>query len=611
MRRGILAARDELRALRDRIARKPFDAIYQALQKRCALILESAPISEQQWQVLWNQGSWASAVHAAQAAQGRILDLLVAHHIDPNLAYRDRAVEELRSLVGWSTWVDPCHAPLAADLCTAEAATAAVIALDWLWEDLSDRDRGRVLDAIRGKAIGPYLTSVREGAWWYTCYHNWNAVVNGGCGLAALALSDGDDAAGEAYRLAREGLKPFLNALGREGGWDEGIGYWGHGMRYALLLGEAASRLDDDQRILHSRGMDATGLFPIYFTPNGQPASFGDMAAVPLHGTFYLLVKHFGRREVAWWLDTYSFHRDVTTTGWSAAGLALLFRPPKARTTSDPRLSPLKVFGQIGWAAIADHWPRPTLYVAAKTGDLSANHSQRDMNSIQLQADGEMLLIDLGHPPYSREYLSNGRADFYEVQAQAHNTITVAGEDHCIDAQGSIIEVRKAKTYRWIACDSGGACGENTSFVRHLVMLVSPADGAGEAVVVLDELNQGVPEKVEMFWHAGGRIELDEATRSGRIIGRRSELDFAVASTVKGRLWVECRREEANHPDRLLHFSAGVVGRALFASVFSRRRFGGGLAVSEDGEGAVVRLGDVRLEFKGGAHLRFKGVAAK
>ncbi len=199
MRRGILASRQELAALRERISRRPFDGIYDALCRRCALILETPPVSESQWRTLWEHGHWSSAVTAARTAQGRILDLLIAHHIDRNVAYRDRAIEELTGLVGWSTWVDPCHNDIPADLCTAEAAVAAAVGLDWLWEDLPQADRLRVLQAIRHKAIDPYRHAVSQQTWWYTCYHNWNAVVNSGCGLAGLALGDEEPSAQEAY----------------------------------------------------------------------------------------------------------------------------------------------------------------------------------------------------------------------------------------------------------------------------------------------------------------------------------------------------------------------------------------------------------------------------
>jgi len=596
MRRGILASREELSALRRLAGRGAFEGIFDAIRRRCALILESAPITETQWQSLWLQGNWGSAVLAARGVQGRVLDLLISHHIDPNPAYRDRAIEELYNLVGWSSWVDPCHNHIAADLCTAEAAVAVAVGLDWLWEDLSEQTRVSFIDAIKTKAIAPYLEGCKQGALWTSCYHCWNAVVNSGVGLAALALSDESADARTAYTQARKNLKHFFDALGREGGWDEGLGYWGYAMRYVLLLAEAARRLDDDQTFLHQRGMDTTGLFPVYFTPNGQPATFGDNNAVPLGGTFYLLARHFKRREVTWWLDTYAFHCDASNTGWSTAGLAMLFRPPAARMPKDPNLKVVKVFDQIGWAALADHWPKPSFYVAAKAGDLSANHSQRDMNSLQLQVDGEMLLTDQGSAPYSRDYLSDAREGFYQVQARGHNTVIVAERDQRIDAQGRITESRKGADFRYVALDSGSACGENSRFIRHIVMLVEPRTEMGVTLVVLDDLNNSVPEKVHTFWHTRGQIHLDGLT--GTIIGSRAGLHFALASTVSVKASVKSHPLERLGYDNVILMSAGVLGRALTASVFSRRKIGGPVEILEDDRGGVcVRMGKAAVTF--------------
>jgi len=599
MRRGLLATRDDLRRLRRRIAASPFDAFYDRLVKRCALILEAAPVTERQWQMEWQKGRWGSAIAAARTTQGRILDLLIAHHIEPNDAYRDRAIEELENIARWSTWVDPCHNHVAADLCTAEAGVAAAVGLDWLWEDLSEANRLRVIHAIRHKLIEPYTRAVAEKAWWTSCYHHWNAVINGGCGLAAMALSDEEPQAEEACRLARGALGSFFDALGREGGWDEGTGYWGYAMRYVLLLGEAASRCLDDQQILRRRGMDITGLFGIYFTPNGRAASFGDDAGVPLYGTFYLLVKHFGLKEVTWWLDTYAFHRDVGTSGYSAAGLAMLFRPADAETTDAPDLKPLKVFNEIGWAAMADRWPKPGMYVAAKTGDLSANHSQRDMNSIQLQVDGEMLLTDLGHAPFGRNHLSEDREDFYDVQARAHNTIIVAKQDHRIDAQGSVVEAQTGEAFRWLACDAGDACGEGVGFIRHVVMLIDPAARAGKTLVVLDEMSVPTPEEVSLFWHTTGPIDLKGRARKGTIAGRHAELHFALAATVKAAASTASYALAQRRTDWVLRLDAGLTGRAVFLSAFALEPLPGKIELKE------ISGGNVRVRF-GGAELRFK-----
>ncbi len=605
MRRGILATRDELRALREKIDIKPFDRIFDALRKRCSLILESPPVAETQWQSLWSKGLRAAAVGAAKTVQGRIIDLLIAHHVEPNDAYRSRATEELKSLAGWSTWVDPCHDQLAADLCTAEAAVAAAVGLDWLWEDLTKVDRMRILQAIRHKAIEPYHQAVKDNAWWLGCYHSWNPIVNCGCAVAGLALGDEEPLAEEVFLNARQALRNFFNALGREGGWDEGAAAWGGAMRYVLLLGEAASRLVDDQRIFHERGMDVTGLFPIYFTPNGHAAGFGDNSVMPLYGALYNLVKHYGMKDVAWWLDTYALNHDATTTGWSQAGLALLFRPADVRTPRTISLAPVKVFNEIGWAAAADSWPRPGFYVAAKTGDLSAYRSQRDMNAIRLQVDGEMLLTDAGAHVRNGGWPSDAHREFYEVQARAHNTVVVADADHQLDAQGLIAEAQAGKTYRWIVCDARGALGETVQFIRHVVMLLDRKGAEGKVLVVLDEITNAVPEMVNVYWHTAGQVETGPKPRTGRIIGRAAAIEFALAATVKSVLNTDSYAFRNGESDNVMTLSAGVMGKAYVASIFSREAIGAPARVRTDRQGNVtVSAGTLKLHFTADhAHL--------
>lgn len=596
MRRGLLASRDELRALGERVAERPFDAIHEALNLRCSLILESGPVTETQWQTLWQHGSWAAALTAARITQGRIFDLVIAHHIEPNNAFRDRAIEELNNLAGWSTWVDPCHNHVPADLCTAEAGVAAVVGLDWLWEDLDVADRQRVLNAIRDKLVVPYRKAVAQKAWWYTCYHNWNAVVNGGCGLAALALDDDEEARG-AYRQARAGLKHFFAALGREGGWDEGIGHWGCAMRHVLLLAEATRRQLDDEKIFHARGMNVTGLFPVYFTPNGRAASFGNASAVPLYGTFYLLARQYKLPEVTWWLDTFAFRRDVSTSGWASAGLAMIFRPPGAEQGDQIDLAPVKVFQQIGWGAMADRWPRPAFYVAAKTGDLSASNSQRDMGALQLQVDGEMLLVDRGGG--NGNHGSTGaRDEFYDVQARAHNTITIAERDHQIDAQGTIAHSRAGRHYRWLACDAKDACGENVRFIRHLVMIVDPKTKLGQMLVVLDDVNSTTPEKVELFWHTDGQISLDRAEQVGTITGQQAAVHFALAASVPTDLVKRLQQSGPNTTDRILHVVGGAIDQTFLASVFSREPITTPLELAGGAGSPTVKVNNVTVRFR-------------
>ncbi len=605
MNRGLLATKKELARLRNRIGRKPFDHIYDILQKRCSLILESAPITETMWRSAWEQGRWGAATSAVASIQGRLFDLIIAYHVDENTAYRDRAIEELRNLVRFSTWVDPSHKDISADLCTGEACVAVAVAVDWLAEELEDSERQSALGALREKGIGPYLRALQAGAFWQSCYHNWNAVVNAGVGLGALLLADEDEDAAAALAAAQERLGNFFQALGREGGWDEGLGYWGYAMRYVLLLGEALARVRDDSRIFRQRGMEATGEFPIYFSPHGLAVSFGDRPEVPAWGVFYLLVKHYGLKAMLWWLDRYGLRHDVTTGGYSAAGLSLLFRPPRRGPAGEPRLSEVKAFSEIGWAAAADRWPMPGMYVALKTGDLAANHAQLDMNSVQVMVDGEILLHDPGDPGFSYEYLfSKRRYGFYEVQARSHNTLTAAGREHRIDAVGSIIEARRGANYRWLAGDGGGALGEDVRFYRHVIMPVD-RDGEARAVVVLDEVRNVVPEEIHLTWHTPGKVTVQEGGLAGSIAGRSAALHFAFAGDCPLEMDTSHTRTTRRQTDHTILVTTPARRDLLLLSAFARRPVRRITLRRADDGGLYVRLDSLGLHWRPSRkHLR-------
>ncbi len=605
MRRGILAGRSELEALSDRLSQSAFEPIYETLHQRCDLILEAAPIAERQWRTFWIQGRRGAAVQAARTTQGRIIDLLIAHHIDTNLAYRDRAIEELKNITHWTTWTDPSNQSLDVDLCTAEAALAAVVGLDWLWEDLQEADRLSIIDAIRLKAIKPYLAGVANKAWWYDCYHHWNAVINAGLGLAGLALDD-EEQGSETFSLACKGLGHFYDVLGKEGGWDEGTGHWGYAMRYLLLFAEATHRANDDEKFFTRRGMDHTGLFPVYFTPNGRPAGFGT-SAVPLYGSLYLLPKHHDLPELTWWLDTYSFHRDVTTSGFSAAGLAMLFRPPDAPAVPEVDLEPVKVFSEIGWAAMADSWPRPSMYAAIKTGDLSAHNSRRDMNSLQIQVNSEMLVAQQPAGPDGTLPESD---EFYDVHARAYNTIVVAERDHQLDALGTIAETSCGKNHRWVCCDANIACGASVQFFRHVVMVVD-ADGAGRAIVVVDEISNPIAERVDLFWHGRGKITLDPAQPKGLIRGRRGDLHFAIGGTQPMRTWTEDHTFGPRHTDHVIWTTTQIEGTGLLVSCFAGESITNMPTIKTAQDGSVcVEVDSAKLSFTAGPeHLTLADVS--
>jgi hypothetical protein len=129
-------------------------------------------------------------------------------------------------------------------------------------------------------------------------------------------------------------------------------------------------------------------------------------------------------------------------------------------------------------------------------------------------------------------------------------------------------------------------------------------------LVVLDDLDNSVPEKVHTFWHTRGQINLDGL--AGTIIGARAGLHFALASTAAVKASVKSHPLERRGNDNVIRISAGVLGRALTAGVFSRRQIGGPVEIVQDDHGGVcVRMGKAAVTFAlGRRDLRLASVKA-
>ena len=148
-------------------------------------------------------------------------------------------------------------------------------------------------------------------------------------------------------------------------------------------------------------------------------------------------------------------------------------------------------------------------------------------------------------------------------------------------------------------CNGGEALGETSRFFRGVVML-NDARGVGKMLVVLDEIHLPSPEKAHLFWHTGGKIELDETAHAGRIQGQKAGVHFAIAATAPVESRTGSHKLSYGHADHFVRVTAGVTGPTFFASVFSREPISS-LAVEPGVKGAVqVRVGETTLNFQSG-----------
>ena len=111
----------------------------------------------------------------------RTLTLGVLWRLTGDVAARDRLRADLLAVAAFSDW-NPKHF-----LDVAEMTTGVALGYDWLFDQLTGDERGRLMAAIRDKGL---VAGDDEKAWWVACDINWNQVCHGGLVIGALAIAD-------------------------------------------------------------------------------------------------------------------------------------------------------------------------------------------------------------------------------------------------------------------------------------------------------------------------------------------------------------------------------------------------------------------------------------
>ncbi len=359
----------------------------------------------------------------------RVRLLALLYHLDGDRppkrkAYLERAWKELEAAARFPDW-NPRHF-----LDTAEMTAAFAVGYDWLYQAWTQGRKKVLAGAILEKGLKPALQAYRGKAgfgWWVKARHNWNQVCNGGIGMGALAVAD------VAPRVARGILRGALSSLPRalsrlapDGGWAEGPGYWGYANRYtAMFLASLETSLGTDFGLSRTKGMDVTGLFPIFLTgPSGRTFNFADGGDHPVYGPVFFWMDRRFKNPV------YARHERETP---KPAPLDLLWYSRKGLSPAGAGLPLDKWYRGVQVVSFRSAWgDENAFFLAAKGGDNQANHAHLDLGSFVFEAGGVRWALDLGADDYNLPgYWSRGRHgsrwNYYRMRAEGHNTLVLNG----------------------------------------------------------------------------------------------------------------------------------------------------------------------------------------
>ena len=266
--------------------------------------------------------------------------------------------------------------------------------------------------------------------------NNWNPWICSNWLTSALLMEKGEERRLKLVEKAIRALDNFIDPYPRDGGCDEGPGYWGR----------AGASLYDCLELLYS----ATG---------GQINVYGDsliqniakfIYRVQIHDRYFInfadasavltpsasLVYGFGKRisdPQMMALGAWSAHRqDVRSSGISESIgrlLPALFSLDEVlESRPNPPLPRDVWLDQIQVMVARDNeGTSDGLFVAVKGGHNAESHNHNDVGNVVIYMDGQPVLMDAGVETYTAKTFSSKRYEIWTMQSAYHNLPTING----------------------------------------------------------------------------------------------------------------------------------------------------------------------------------------
>ena len=392
----------------------------------------------------------------------RLLALSWAYRSTGEEKYLKRAEQEMLALAAFTDW-NPSHF-----LDVAEMTTAMAIGYDWLYNDLAEKSRDAIRQAIVEKGIRPSLYENKKAGWWINGTNNWNQVCHGGIACGALAIAEDDPALAETiiHRSVNK-VQIAMNEYEPHGAYPEGPGYWVYGTTYnVLLLAALDSVLGTDFGLSEKSGfakcpeyfLHVTGPIGLYFNypDSGSRSSF--IPAVFWFAQKYNNPSLTWNQQKVWKEAIRQKPSDLTRNRTSV--LALLWATPE---TATPKKVSWMGQGTNPVAMFRSSWDSDATYLGIKGGTPSSNHAHMDIGSFVIDAGGLRWAVDLGPESYNKiEQLGmglwNGKQDgerwkIFRYNNFSHNTLTVNDQLQQVKGFAPIIRYSDAPAFAHAVVD--------------------------------------------------------------------------------------------------------------------------------------------------------------
>jgi len=394
-------------------------------------------------------------------------------------------------------------------------------AYDWAWDTLTEADREKVRAVMLRRAQDAWISGeVGRGVGHlnrpFSSHGNrtWHKLAE--CAIAFLGEIP------EAETWLDYAVNKFYAAYpvwsDDDGGWHEGVSYWGGYMSKAvtwLQVANSALGIDGFKKPFFSQ----VGDYPLYVAPPGSPnMGFGDLSFRPPPQSWGGFIEYFLRAGSSksqsdnshagfwrWWTEQWQMRGEDGLMGF----LYNTNLPPLPPAKAPTDLPQSKIFHGIGVASLHTTLLNSAddVHLLFKSSPFGAqSHGHNPQNSFQLNAYGEPLLTTCVY----RDLHGSKFHYQWAHSTKAHNAVLVDGDGqipHSATSIGRILDANLTPEWDYVEGDALTAYGGKLTRARRKIAFVKP-----DLLVICDDLAASKPVTFQFMLHAMSPFDFDEQT---------------------------------------------------------------------------------------------------
>ncbi len=456
-------------------------------------------------------------LYVSADVETRVMNLAMAYNIFGDERYAVRARQEMLAAANFKDW-HPWHF-----LDTGNMTAALAFGYDWLYNWLDEGDKELIRNAMMEHGFTHILNDfdgkttrsstdtlmTRSYAWSEpNNVNNWRFVGGGGVGVGALATIDdfeGTDRekVGRVITEVLEHVRPTIGMFAPEGGYAEGIGYWGYtNTYYGYLIGSLISATGDDYGYTKAPGL--RGTVPFVLAMNGSVSTFN------YHDT--------GRGKAGANSHTLFWAKNYNEPGWAQPRVQtiirnggdfhdLLYYEPEFGVADRSSLENDTLIKNTGVFSARSGFSSDDIWVGFHVDNPlpNAKHGHNDVGMFVLDAMGENFFLDLG----AEDYNINPYQSAYRIRAEGHNTFVINPNKDWDQRYGAFASFDKWEMKprgSYATADLTDVYADYVNSAWRGVKL----DNYRRTVTVQDEIEMKEPSEFYWFAHTEAEIEISE-----------------------------------------------------------------------------------------------------